>query len=52
MDAPDRYQTTYDSKTKTVVFYSLTLYSLNHTEPVLDNVLVRIYKESSTAYNN
>ena len=23
MDAPDHYQTTYDSKTKIVVFYSL-----------------------------
>ena len=25
MDAPDKYQTTYDSKTKMLVFYSLNL---------------------------
>jgi hypothetical protein len=24
MDAPDNYQTTYDSKTKIVIFYSLS----------------------------
>ena len=28
MDTPDNYQTTYDSKTKIVIFYSVNIYAM------------------------